>query len=257
MVALREGGVDRNSPSEPSRRASLSRPPRGGRGSQQGSAPAMTSPTQSPSARGAWIATLLPKRSRTASRGSPSARGAWIATRSTPRRVRLSRRPPRGRRGSQRSEQVHFAGADVALREGGVDRNVFDPATGGFVATSPSARGAWIATPSVARKSFWRCRPPRGGRGSQPCAREFAPRFQGRPPRGGRGSQLVRGGRQHERAVSPSARGAWIATSWSRAWGCRSTVALREGGVDRNIGTRRQAPAPGASPSARGAWIAT
>ena len=106
-VALREGGVDRNV--LPAARIT----------------PATFG---SPSARGAWIATLFARWSRALEvRVSPSARGAWIATGTEP--PCLPRLRP-----------------CVALREGGVDRNTDGVTINPNVRMSPSARGAWIAT---------------------------------------------------------------------------------------------------------------
>ena len=56
-VALREGGVDRNHDADRVVRLSRGRPPRGGRGSQLEIEEEVPGIHQSPSARGAWIAT--------------------------------------------------------------------------------------------------------------------------------------------------------------------------------------------------------
>ena len=57
LVALREGGVDRNATGVIVSVEPLSRPPRGGRGSQLVDLCALAGRNVSPSARGAWIAT--------------------------------------------------------------------------------------------------------------------------------------------------------------------------------------------------------
>ena len=280
IVALREGGVDRNLSKRVVGQRDMRRPPRGGRGSQPGGR----------------------------------------------QRVRLAGmgRPPRGGRGSQPSRHIRRSAAHrVALREGGVDRNTswvssatssrvalreggVDRNTSGTIVTPatkgrPPRGGRGSQRAQLADQLARRRRPPRGGRGSQhEFAGDVAARPR-RPPRGGRGSQQSRGRAPRSAAASPSARGAWIATTsgrWARTSSSRRPprggrgsqhhvegrcglrrsrpprggrgsqqfrraephgnvwVALREGGVDRNHHRRRERQAE-ASPSARGAWIAT
>ena len=85
-------------------------------------------------------------------------------------------------------------------------------------AKSPSARGAWIATRTAS------C--------SERMADEVSPSAKG----AWIATLLVEGGREHRARSSPSARGAWIATcELPPRRGMPQPVALREGGVDRNV----------------------
>ena len=212
---------------------------------------------------------------------SPPARGAWIAT-TIPRICRPGGRSrlPRGGRGSQHRASRRTAPSHrVASREGGVDRNCFALWPGrphrvasreGGVdrniplllgqaprATSPPARGAWIATPMTMDR--WTMIPVASreggvdrniGRPHSSTAIHVASREGGvdrnqflaawylasecRLPRGGRGSQHVGVDLAGVLDLSPPARGAWIATPLGASgW----TLPL--------------------SPPARGAWIAT
>ena len=129
---------------------------------------------------------------------------------------------------------------------------------------SPPARGAWIATRSCPRTAHRGRRLPRGGRGSQHVAAmrsrpaTVASR-EGGVDRNSTASVLARlasvasreGGVDRNchhygctppTAMSPPARGAWIATQRNLPPAPIPAVASREGGVDRNrIVTSRSA----------------
>ena len=114
----------------------------------------------------------------------------------------------------------------VAPREGGVDRNTDVPGLlGRFVEVAPREGGV--------DRNDW----PYASTGNGRC----------RPPRGGRGSQLLGQCLETDATASPPARGAWIATARRSPKWRPGSVAPREGGVDRNIA--RLMPSPRA-------WVA-
>ena len=212
-VASREGGVDRNSLVAIRMSGSISRLPRGGRGSQHPEQANDTNATDVASREGGvdrnsrglvegeGSGGRLPRGGRgsqhmnnaqhTTARRSPPARGAWIAT--FPSHLTPSIYP-------------------VASREGGVDRNASRSlAASGAGSRLPRGGRGSQPVPGL-RPEALSGRLPRGGRGSQPLRRHRYPALGGRLPRGGRGSQLP--------APRPQLH--------------RTLVASREGGVDRN-----------------------
>ena len=257
MVALREGGVDRNSDDVP---LNPFVPPdvalrEGGVDRNSGNIAGMRGHVhgRSPSARGAWIATVRPASflDRVALDLSPSARGAWIATDLLPtassqrqgmcrpprggRGSQLSSsvdarvawmppcRPPRGGRGSQPAQvvpMVTIVAASVALREGGVDRNTWGTAERMVTSTAVALREGGVdrnhQTDEQVEHKCALVALREGGvdRNNLPRHRHGYPQGMCRPPRGGRGSQ---------HPMTPA----------TFSSGCR-LVALREGGVDRN-----------------------
>ena len=218
QVASREGGVDRNGNAGMPSSALVGRLPRGGRGSQHLQPGAIVIQAESPPARGAWIATACRATLRdsgcVASREGGVDRNYGGPDVLSARRSRL----PRGGRGSQRAVGLaHRLDRERRLPRGGRGSQLFGDGNYQIVPRSPPARGAWIATASMAG----------------PWTREAVASREGGVDR-----NTTRHRRRHPDAVASREGGVDRNRLQSEAPHRRGPVASREGGVDRNNATQ-------------------